>query len=291
MTIAELQNEFFTSGNEHITPADFFILLAHISKRERVFLLAHPEYSLSISDEAMLRDFLNRRLRYEPIASIVGHKEFYGYDFLVTRDTLIPRPETEILVELALDHIDKRQQKITIIDIGTGSGNIIISLTKEIEKNNRVSDTTYYATDISTDALTIAKENARQHGVDSLIRFYESDLLESIEKEILSTGKVIIVANLPYLSESLYKDTLPDVHNFEPKGALISDEAGLSHYYRLLRYIQKFLSSQNSLILFLEISPEQTLILKHFILTLFPDARIRIHKDLAKKNRVVEIII
>lgn len=297
MTVDELQKIYLPSSSEvRVAPADFFILLAHITKKERAFLLAHPEYSLSASDEAIVRDSLARRLQHESVASIVGHKEFYGYDFIVTRNTLIPRPETEVLVELAIKSINKqltvdRKQKIAIVDVGTGSGNIIISLAKEITTNNLPSDIAYYATDISTGALAIAIENSRRQNVDSLIQFHESDLLESIKVEISSKDAVIIVANLPYLSESIYEDTLPDVRNFEPISALVSGESGLSHYYRLLRYIKMFLYPKNPLIIFLEISPEQAPILKHFVLSLFSYAKVHIHTDLAKKDRIVEIIL
>lgn len=297
MTVDELQKIYLSPPSKvRVDPADFFILLAHITKKERAFLLAHPEYSLSVPDETIVRDFLARRLQRESVASIVGYKEFYGYDFIVTRDTLIPRPETEILVELAIKSINKQlavdgKQKIAIIDVGTGSGNIIISLAKEITTNNLTSDIAYYATDISTGALAIAIENSKRQNVDNLIQFHESDLLESIKVEISSEDVVIIVANLPYLSESIYKDTSLDVRNFEPMSALVSEESGLSHYYRLLRYIKESPCSKNSLILFLEISPEQALTLKHFILSLFSNAKVHIHTDLAKKDRIVEIIL
>ncbi|MDP3957779.1 MAG: peptide chain release factor N(5)-glutamine methyltransferase [bacterium] len=301
MTIAQLQQEFLASNKERIASEDFFILLAHATKKEKVFLLAHPKYGLAAADEVLARDYFRRRLRHEPIAYIVGHKEFYGYDFLVTKDTLIPRPETELVVEQALDRIRNGEKNTHILDIGTGSGNIIIAIAKEIEKKYQVSlrrqasggqaGIRYQATDISERALHIAKQNAKWYNVDNIIEFHEGNLFAPLNKEIFSANKIIITANLPYLSHALYGETAPGVRDFEPRGALISDQGGLSHYYRLLESVRSFYTQKQSLTLFLEISPEQTLLFQSFIQSLFPNAQIQIHKDLAQKDRVVEVCL
>lgn len=293
MTIGDLQKLFLFSSGARIAPEDFFILLAHATKREKSSLLAHPEYSLDPEEEKTLRNFFERRLQHEPIAYIIRHKEFYGYDFIVTPDTLVPRPETELLVELALNKIESgilnleyREKKVTVADIGTGSGNIIISLVKEGEKLYQVASIKYYASDISERALIVAKENAKKHHVDNIIEFHKSDLLESLPKEIFSTDEIIITANLPYLSEEIYESSPEDVKNFEPKSALFSDQAGLDHYYRLFEQV-KNISKPTTL--FLEISPEQTPLLEKNIPLFFPQASLKIHQDLAQKDRVAEI--
>ncbi|MEI8096538.1 MAG: peptide chain release factor N(5)-glutamine methyltransferase [Candidatus Moraniibacteriota bacterium] len=305
MLLKELQNEFLVSGEKKISPADFFVLLSDVTKKEKTFLLAHPEYSLSGEEEKTLRNFFERRLHHEPVAYIIGHKEFYGYDFIVTPDTLVPRPETELMVELALNKIESgisnleyRKKKVTVADIGTGSGNIIISLVKEVEKLYQIASIKYYASDISEDALIVAKENAKRHNVDKKITFHQSNLLESSIEEISLADEIIILANLPYLSEEIYESSPEDVKNFEPKSALISDQDGLNHYYRLFEQIKNISKpprlderERGWATLFLEISPEQASLLKKAIPLFFPQAPIKIHKDLAQKDRVVEIRI
>lgn len=296
MTVSELQKLYCQTSNKKISPEDFFILLAHVTKKEKIFLLAHPEYSFDRKTAAFVEKLLERRLGHEPVAYITGYKEFYGFDFAVTRDTLIPRPETELLVELAIESINCQQktvnkkQKAVVIDIGTGSGNIIISLAKATRKLYPESRIKYYAVDISKQALAIAKKNAKKHKVASLIQFFSGDLLNPLEKEFTSSDTIIITANLPYLSKTLYKNTAPDVQNFEPRSALVSDTAGLSHYSRLLKQIKK-VNVRKPMVLFLEISPEQTSKLVKIITTPFPNARIHIHKDLAQKNRCIKAFL
>ena len=293
MTIAELQSEFLSSDDKRIAPEDFLMLLAHATGKEQIFLLAHPEYAMSTADEALARSFFRRRLRHEPVAYITGRKEFYGRDFIVTKDTLIPRPETEQLVELVLRQLtDNNQQiannpqqsdeKITIIDVGTGSGNIIISIAKELKKKYPVSDIRYYAADISESAIAVAQENTRRHNVSDIITFRTGDLLESLTQEISSADEIIIVANLPYLSETIYSATENDVKNFEPRSALVSGQAGLGHYYRLLDQMKHLAKPA---MLLLEISPEQVPLLRKRLVSCFPQAEISIHRDLSGQRR------
>jgi len=294
MTVAELQKMFLPT----LAPEDFFILLAHATKKEKVFLLAHPEYALDPKDETLAEDCFRRRLKHEPTAYIVGHKEFYGYDFFVTQDTLVPRPETEQLVELALNRIlnlesrisAQKERPVTLVDIGTGSGNIVISLAKTILTKFKIQNSrfNFIATDISEKALAVAKENAKIHNVDQMIAFLHGDLLDPCLPYIRLDREIIITANLPYLSREIYQATADDVKKFEPENALVSDQAGLEHYHRLLDQIKAL---PKPAVLFLEISPEQTVTLKKYIHSLFPSAKVHIHKDLAQKERIVEIRI
>lgn len=298
MTATELQQKSLVS-DQQITPEDFLILLAHATKKEKTYLLAHPEYILNKAEEATLQVFLERRLRHEPIAYIVGHKEFYGFDFKVTTDTLIPRPVTELIVELTLDRIrnyesrmENAKNKMQILDIGTGSGNIVISLAKTLSSRFEIRDSKYsfFATDISENALAIAKINAKIHNAMQNITFLHGDLLQPYMKEhVRSPEQLIITANLPYLSQVIYNNTSSDVHDFEPETALLSPEDGLAHYYRLLQEVKSMELQRTKITLFLEISPEQTSTIKKYITTLFPKTRISIHKDLAQNDRVVEI--
>jgi methylase of polypeptide subunit release factors len=189
------------------------------------------------------------------VAYITGHREFYGREFHVTRDTLIPRPETEHLIETALNAIFNFQfsifKNIDIIDVGTGSGNIIITLAKEIEKRSHQAEIKYFALDISKSALAIAKDNAMRHDIATKITFLESNLLKHLPVSLLQDHHLIITANLPYLSHNIYHESDPDVRDYEPASALVSGEDGLDHYVRLLTEIHTFLPHVRSLTFFL----------------------------------------
>ncbi|MGK2849202.1 MAG: peptide chain release factor N(5)-glutamine methyltransferase [Minisyncoccota bacterium] len=290
MTIAELQKEFLTSNDQHIAPEDFFILLAHVTNQEKTFLLAHPEYSLDTIVESACRNLFTRRLAHEPVAMIIGHKEFYGRTFLVNRHTLIPRPETECLVDLALQEISTLQMSrgtqstILIADVGTGSGNIIISLATV----PNFQGLSFHALDISLDAITQAQENARRHHVEHTITFHHGNLLTPLFPFLIPKHDIIVVANLPYLSEKIYQSTADDVKNFEPSTALVSGPIGLDHYFRLLQQLRPL---RQSICVLLEISPEQCPLLTTYIHRHFPDATYTIHPDLAGMMRILKMHI
>lgn len=287
MTIQELQNIFLST--QKITAIDFFVLLITVTKKEKAYLFAHPEYILTKEEEEKIYSVFLRRMNHEPVAYIIGEKEFYGYKFSVTKDTLIPRPETEILVELVLHYVKTLSQKSKLFDIGTGSGNIIISLAKEITKGRKkLSGFSFFGGDISETAIAVAKKNARCHKVDTLIQFYTGSLLSPFTKELLTGDEIIITANLPYLSSKIYEDASCDVKEFEPKTALISGELGLDHYYNLLTELKKI---QRNATLFLEISPEQRATLEEKVLFSFPQAKIEFYKDLAGKDRIAVLHI
>jgi len=288
-----------------MAPEDFFLLLAYATGKEKVFLLAHPEYELAPKEKEQAEQYLARRLKHEPVAYIVGHKEFYGREFRVTPSTLIPRPETELLIESALNAISNfpwprpatagRQfpisKNIDIVDIGTGSGNIIITLAKEIKTKYPILNTRYYALDISPQALAIARKNAQAHDSEKKIDFVESDLLQKFLLPQKKNRHAIITANLPYLSSSIYQESSPDVHDYEPRTALESGHDGLDHYRMLFEMLPHFSQHYLSTTFFLEISPEQSEALEATLTHLFPTANIRLFQDLAGKDRLIQATI
>lgn len=302
MDAGSLQKLFsMPSSGPRLAPEDFFVLLAHATGKSKTFLLAHPEYALDAETEAKAQDYFTRRAQHEPVAYITGHKEFYGRDFLVTPDTLIPRPETEHLVERAIADLRLKiadwksgpKKKIAVADVGTGSGNIIISIASELAEKNLQSEIcnlkfTFHAVDTSCAALTIAEKNAKKHNVDDIISFREGSLLEPIFPELKAADGIIIAANLPYLSEEIYQSSADDVKAFEPESALVSDQAGLGHYYRLLD--QTAILGKPTL-LFLEISPEQSPVIKRYLAERFPQTEASIRQDLSGRDRIVEIHI
>jgi release factor glutamine methyltransferase len=233
----------------------------------------------------------------------LGGKEFYGLDFKVNKNTLIPRPETETMVDLVLQKISttRKLQPINLIDIGTGSGNIIISIVnKLLNYESRIINYDFYGIDISKKALDIAKQNAKMNKMDKKIKFLHGNLLEPIKKignwklEI-GNSTMIIVANLPYLSPKIYASCSRDIKNYEPKSALISQKEGLAHYDNLLKQIIKYQVPDIRYQIFLEISPEQKNKIAEIIKRYFPPpaggAKITFHKDLAGRWRICELEI
>ena len=269
------------------------LIFSHVIKKTREFILIHPEFKITKTQVLKIKELINRRLKHEPIAYILGEKEFYGLPFKVNKNTLIPRPETEQLVEQALRKIqDTRYNNQTIIDLGTGSGNIIISLVKNLESLKfRVSSFKFYGVDISSKALAIAKQNAKLNKVEKKIEFIKGNLLSPVisnpQSVIRKSKELIIVANLPYLSKEIYEDTMPDVKNFEPKSALYSSKEGLDHYEKLFSQIKKLKIQTN---IFLEFSPEQKKSLNTLTKKYFPKAKLKFQKDLAGKWRILEVL-
>lgn len=286
-------NDFFIAYSPEIDRFDLELLIAHELEKSREFVLAHPEYKIPSFKIKKLKLKISRRRRAEPLAYILGHKEFYGLDFKVNKNTLIPRPETELLIELAIQETSAKHQETNIIDIGTGSGNIIISLAKLLEERKRKKETNLFGIDIDGKALRVAKYNSRKHGMDKKINLLKGNLLSPIlknKKLLIHNSKFIILANLPYLSKKIYDSAAVDVHKYEPRSALLSGNHGLAHYKKLLIQIKKLYTMRYALCVFMEISPEQKPLLRKLIKERFPATKIEFHKDLAGKWRVCKIM-
>jgi len=289
MTIQQILRD--KSMLKYMAPLDRELLLSYVLKKPREYIFAHPEKKLSASQFKKFKNLANRRAKGEPIAYLTGKKEFYGLEFSVNRNVLIPRPETELLVELVLKNIQNTKHKIrntSIIDIGTGSGNIIIAIIKNIpEKMAR--NAKFFAIDISEKALEVARANAKKHKVDKKIKFTQSDLLKFIYKNKLK-GNLIIIANLPYVSPQMYREHKENLR-FEPKRALVSGKGGVSHYIRLIGEIGELWKSEQfrTISVFFEISPEQKGALLKIIQKELPSAKVHFFKDLSGKIRVAKI--
>jgi len=292
-TIIEIKNKY----QGKIDLFDLELLIAHAIKKSREFVLAHPQYKLSSYQTLRSKYHIWQRSKKKPIAYIVGHKEFYGLDFKVNKNVLIPRPETELLVGSVFKKIvsEKNKKKILVVDVGTGSGNIIISLAKKLQENKSLFfNYQLLAFDISSQALAIAKYNAKKNKVNKKIKFIKSNLLNYFlknKKELFKIihYKLIIVANLPYLSQKIYNKSMLDVKNFEPPLALLSKSNGLDHYKKLFKQIKKLQSANCKLQTFLEISPEQKLEIEQLARKYFFQPQIKFQKDLAKKWRIMNI--
>lgn len=198
-------------------------LLLHVLGKNKAWLMAHADEQLAGDQSASYADLLERRYRGEPIQYITGEAEFYGLPFRVTRDVLIPRPETEHVVEKALEFAARFPQPC-IIDIGTGSGAIIVALA------HKLPTATITATDLSSGALAIAQKNAERNGVAHRIRFLEGDLLVSVAEERFD----IVVSNPPYVPRTDRASLSVEVRDYEPALALFAGEDGLEVFRRLI---------------------------------------------------------
>ncbi len=200
---------------------DAELLLAHALGCDPIYLFAHPERLLSPAEEAHVENFLVRRMADEPMQYITGEQEFFGLIFEVTPDVLIPRPETEHLVEAVLERIDPGAHA-RIIDVGTGSGAIAIALAHVLPRAQ------VKAVDVSLAALAVARRNAQRHGVAGRITFQQSDLLAAIDEKDFDA----IVSNPPYIANAEVLE--PQVSNYEPHSALYAGPTGLEVYERLI---------------------------------------------------------
>jgi release factor glutamine methyltransferase len=202
---------------------DAELLLMRLLGCDRAYLLTHPDAVLSAEQAVMYESWLRRRAAHEPIQYILGEQEFFGHTFTVTPDVLIPRPETEHLVEALLERVP-HDQRLRIADIGTGSGAIAVALACSLPQAQLT------AVDISEAALAVATQNACAHHVAERIRFLQSDLLSAIAGECFDA----IVSNPPYVAEIDWGSLEPQVIDYEPATALFAGPSGLDVYERLI---------------------------------------------------------
>ena len=196
---------------------DAEVLLSFVLKKPKEFLYGHPDFKLSEIQDSKFRILIRKRANHWPVAYLTGHKEFFGLDLLVTKDVLVPRPETELLVELALERLKIRDLRFkNIVEVGTGSGNIIISLVIQSEARNL----RFFATDTSAKALAVARRNARRHGV-AKIKFLRGNLLAPVLQATIYNLRPILIVALPRRGEAR-----PTERSFGRGGRLPAGEAG-----------------------------------------------------------------
>lgn len=250
------------------------VLLAHVVQRPKTWLLAHPEAHLSKTQADQLEGLLQRLEVGEPLPYLVGTQEFFGLEFEVNPSVLIPRPETEIMVETALAWLQEHPSSRNGIDVGTGSGCIAISLVSNCPDLNML------ATDLSENALNVATKNAQKHNVADRISFSLSDLIPEDPQPV-----DLVCANLPYIpTEKLVEvNSLP----WEPSLALDGGESGLDLISKLLEKLPAFLNNPALILLETEATlGAQTLQLAK---RNFPNAEVSLHKDLFERDRMVRI--
>ncbi len=257
------------------------LLLAHALGRPKEFLFLNPGYQLSGRQLRKLSGLIGRRQKGEPVAYILGYKEFMGLKFKVNSSTLIPRPDTEPMVESVISYVKTHaagKRKIKILDVGTGSGCIAVSLAKFLGRRAEI-----MGSDISSKAVLVARQNAKAHG--EKVRFFQSDLLKSVKG-----GFDVIVANLPYGWRAWKNNTSAETLGlkFEPQTALFASESGLSEITRLIKQVAAL--KQKPKAVFLELDPRQKASLRKIAKKNLGYACQVFHKDLSGRTRFLELL-
>jgi release factor glutamine methyltransferase len=257
---------------------DAELLLRHVLKFDRGQLYRRLTETLDDSFEEAYRSLLARRKAREPTTYILGHKEFFGLDFEVTPAAIIPRPETELLVEEAIAFVRDRpgDQAVTIADVGTGCGAIAVSLAHLLPSAKLI------AVDCSEDALALAARNAERHRAAESIKFMQGDLLAPVDSTV-----DLIIANLPYIPTQDWEKLPPELREGEPRAGLDGGPDGLGEIRRLLTTAPDHLAEFGAVIL--EIGEQQADAVVELAEGAFPEAEISIETDLSGLDRLVII--
>ncbi len=252
------------------------VLLRHALDMDRARFFMSLEEEPSPGQEQLLQRLTARRLEGEPLAYITGRREFYGLEFLVSPHVLVPRQETELLVDMALEAARARGQgRLLVADVGTGSGCIAIAIARSLPQ------AIVYATDISPEALAVSDSNRRRHGVEGRVRLLQGDLLCPLPEAV-----DIIVSNPPYIPAALLPQLAPEVRR-EPRLALDGGPDGLGAISRLLEQVPARLRPGG--VACIELSPEQAEAAGGMAARALPSARVSVHNDLLGLARVLRI--
>jgi release factor glutamine methyltransferase len=257
---------------------DAEVLLRHVLGIERARLYSALGEPLSASDYRRFQEMLARRMRREPVAYITGRKEFWSLDFVVSTEVLIPRPETELLVEVALHRLTNAVSTTPIVlDLGTGSGIIAVCLAKE-----RL-DASIVAVDIAASALEVARINSRRHGVAERIDLVQGDLFAALGKEKPQFD--LIVSNPPYIRTGELSLLAPEISQWEPVIALDGGQDGMEYYRRIIGAAHEYLAPRGSIAL--EIGADMAVVVAALFSRSGCYEPVSIYQDGARKDRVI----
>ncbi len=231
----QLATKLFTEAGLETPRLDARVLVAAALNIDKTRLFSHPEQPISDHQCLAVHGFIQRRLGREPVARIVGEREFWSLTFKVDASTLVPRPDSETLVEAILKRTDNRAGRISILDMGTGSGCLVLALLSELSRATAV------GVDISARTLDIATQNARFLGLDQRVRFLRSNWCDGLAADARGPFDIII-SNPPYIAVGDLKKLDPDVAEFDPHGALSGGDDGLQAYRELLPGLSRYLA-------------------------------------------------
>jgi release factor glutamine methyltransferase len=278
MTLAEVQHraaDAFAAAGVEDGFLEAEVLLRHALQVERAALFTQMRRPITEEEAAAFERLLVRRLRREPTAFITGHKEFFSLDFRVTPDALIPRPETEMLVEATLARISGLDTPLAV-DVGAGCGAIAVAVAANHPGVKVV------ATDVSYPALALTRSNARRHLVDTRVFEVQTDLLAGLQARF-----DVIVANLPYVRSGDWQALAPEIREHEPRLALDGGPDGLELIRRLLVQAVPFVAAGAPL--YAEIGDDQGTAVTSFAAAAIPGADISVQKDLAGRDRMLVV--
>lgn len=255
---------------------DAEILLSHSLNKQRIDLYLQFDRPLNETELSAFKELVRRRVRHEPIQYIRGHQEFWSLVFSVRPGVLIPRPETECLVEQSLKILgDRSKEKIRILDIGCGSGVVAIVLARECPRAEIV------AVDISQLALSCSSENAKKHGVEKRIEFRRSDIYEGLKGEKFD----LIVSNPPYIRLDEWRDLNREIRDYEPREAFVGGEDGTDFHMKIIKGAPLFFQKRGELLL--EIAPQQVNPLSDYREKTKVFSGIDVIKDYSNRDRVM----
>jgi release factor glutamine methyltransferase len=263
---------------------DSAVLLAHVLGVSKTWLYAHPHRPLTEEEITRFEELVRRRMCHEPVAYLVGYKSFYGLDISVDRRVLIPRPETEVLVERVLAYVRyliSQGYTPRIADVGTGSGAIAVALAVNAP------GVIIYATDISEDALAVAAQNVWRYGLGEQVQLLPGHLIEPLPEPV-----DIIVANLPYVASQALAELPPQVRDYEPMLALDGGAEGLgvlTAFFELLRAPEGRAKLRPGARIYLEIGADQGSAARNLAQTAFPEADVEVLVDYSGLDRVLVV--
>lgn len=287
--------ELFLTNHIESAALDAQMILEYVLGKDRAFLLSHPELAIDEKERLQIDSLAARRVSGEPIAYLTGEKEFYGYNFHVDKNVLIPRPETEYLVESATKFLNSRiknslkikNSKLKIIDMGTGSGCIAVSIALELHKLHELNNCEIFATDINKEALEAARRNENEHQVN--VNFLESDLFANSE---LPDKFDLILANLPYVPKVSAEDLglrnwNEKATDFEPQSAIFAEDNGAAIIKEFLKQARSKLNDNGLIII--ELDPRNAKKIELFAREQYQNHEIKLTKDYAGHDRYLEI--
>lgn len=275
-------SEYFTAKGIDTPRLDAEVLLADMLNLSRVQLYLDFDRPLQPDELAEFRERVRRRAAREPVAYITGSKEFYSLDLEVGPAVLIPRPETELLVEAAVRFVRQRwpaDQKLRLLDLGVGSGAVALALAMELTQAE------IWAADLSEAALDVARRNARRHGLEGRIKFLQGDLFEALAEEGIRFH--LITANLPYVPQAAWAEMSPEARNYEPRLSLDGGEDGLAVIRRAVAQAKAHLEPGGLLVLEIWPTHGQTLL---ELAARHGYNQVEIIKDLAGRDRAALLV-
>ncbi|EFM39046.1 protein-(glutamine-N5) methyltransferase, release factor-specific [[Eubacterium] yurii subsp. margaretiae ATCC 43715] len=274
MTIREIYsyciNELESNQEKFI---DTELLLSFVLKKDRIYIKTNLDEKIALDDEQQIKLFVQQLKNHKPIHYIIGQRDFYGYDFLVDEHVLIPRSDTEILVENAVNLLKNKKKDLKGLEIGVGSGIISITLLKKLKNLSMT------AVDINDYAIDISKKNAENLGVSDRLKLIKSDLFENV------IGKYdFIISNPPYIDEKDMADLPEKVKNYEPYSALDGKKNGMYFYNEIIKSGRTFLNDKFHI--FFEIGYNQGEMIRHSFENCGYEADVKIIQDYGKNDRV-----